>query len=82
MIPYLHGLYKTIDNWRPFRRNDEGWKVLELVVEAMLLKDGILDTVLHASDKVPTLVKPVPRLIRDVKALIRLTSDKAPPKVV
>ena len=35
MKPYLRGVHKTIDSWRP-GRDSEGWKSLEIILELHL----------------------------------------------
>ena len=77
MKPYLKGLHKTIDRWRP-ARDEEGWKIME---EWLKIKEGI-EMDLEDFALAPTeFVLPVKRMKNDVQCLSKLTSDEAPPKV-
>lgn len=77
--PYLRGLHKTIDSWRPYR-DDEGWKCLQSELEAKMRGD---DIEMQATHVVPTkFIKPLPRLKKDFNKLRDLTTAEAPPKVV
>ena len=77
--PYLRGLHKTIDSWRPFRDKD-GWKVMQAVIEAKL--SGDIDLQINQSGPSSKLIKALPRLKGDFEILKRLTQPEAPPKVV
>ena len=75
--PYLRGLHKTIDGWRPFR-DAEGWKINWEIMAAK--ESGEWS---HLLDLEPDeFVKPVGRLRKDFEYLKVLTSMEAPPKVV
>ena len=77
--PYLRGLHKTIDSWRPFRDKD-GWKLMQSVIDAKLSGGYIPDPDDH---QVPSkYIKPLPRLKKDFEILRGLTTPEAPPKVV
>ena len=77
--PYLRGLHKTIDSWRPFRDN-EGWKMMQSVIDAKL---GEGDSASYDAEIEPSkFIKPLPRLRRDFEVLKDLTETEAPPKVV
>ena len=77
--PYLRGLHKTIDNWRP-HRDSEGWKVMQSVIDAKLNGSAaILESSHHPPIK---FIKPLARLKTDFERLKSLTSSDAPPKVI
>jgi len=89
MIPYLRGLYLTLESWRDWR-NEDGWKLplreIKTLIEAMgdhaplpvLFKDLPL-----RNGKCIDIVKAAPRLRRDdVEAMSKLVSAKIAPKVV
>jgi hypothetical protein len=80
-VPYLRGIHKTIDSWRP-HRNEDGWKLTQSEIEAAMEIDD--DYVLMESKKVSPSEKvvAVPRLKADIDALAKLTRFDAPPKVV
>ena len=73
--PYLRGLHKTIDIWRPHRDQD-GWKIMEAVLAAKY------DVGVCNPQEPVEFVKPVPRLKSDFHRLQQLTSEEAPPKVI
>ena len=77
--PYLRGLHKTIDSWRPFRDKD-GWKLMQSIIDAKL-DDGYLP---GPSSHLPPskYIKPLPRLKTDFERLRELTKPEAPPKVI
>ena len=77
--PYLRGLHKTIDSWRPFR-DREGWKMMQSVIDAKM-SDGYLPSS-DTSHEPTKFIIPLPRLRRDFEVLRDLTETKAPPKVV
>jgi len=81
MKPYLRGIHKTIDSWRP-GRDSEGWKSMKVICELHM----------KTIDETPQLnklnrenigkVKPVPRFKRDICALMKMTRFLHPPKVL
>ena len=73
MIPYLKGLHLTIDGWRD-NRDLDGWK------EATSYHAH--GSKLNIKTDHPLSVKPVPRLINDLKALERLTESRTAPIVL
>ena len=77
--PYLRGLHKTIDAWRPGRDKDR-WKLTQTMLQIQNNMEVDLDT--GPLDLPPEKVQPVSRLKEDVKCLIELTSFAAPPKVI
>jgi hypothetical protein len=80
-VPYLRGIHKTIDNWRPYRDAD-GWKMNESQIRIAMEEDD--DFEVDQSNKVEPgpMVKAISRLLADVQALNELTSFEAPPKVI
>ena len=76
--PYLRGLHKIIDSWRPFRDKD-GWKLMESVIAAKVLEDDYEK--LDQSGPLSKFIQPLPRLEQDFQILSDLTSSAAPPKV-
>ena len=77
--PYLRGLHKTIDSWRPFRDKD-GWKLMQTVIDAKMMEGEHIK--LNQVGPSSKFIQPLPRLERDFKVLKNLTSPAAPPKVV
>ena len=75
--PYLRGLHKTIDGWRPFR-DEEGWKLTYAILEAK--DNGMWEELMKAEPD--EFVTPMARLKPDFEALKALTDFDAPPKVV
>jgi hypothetical protein len=80
-VPYLRGVHKTIDSWRPHRDSD-GWKLTQSEIEAAMEEDD--EYVFRESQKMSAgdQVKAVPRLKSDIAALMKLTESPTPPKVV
>ena len=77
--PYLRGLHKTIDSWRPYR-DEEGWKMMDSIIAAKLSGE---DSSIRASHVAPTkFIKPLARLKADFLRLKDFTSTEAPPKVI
>ena len=72
MVPYLKGIYLTLNSWRP-DRNQEGWSVKKRVREAKKRA--------ATYEKPPTWVKTVDRLKDDLRALMELTGLESPPKI-
>ena len=75
--PYLRGLHKTIDGWRPFR-DEEGWKLTYAIMDAK--EQRIWGDLLKLEPD--EFIKPVKRLKTDFEILKRLTAADAPPKVI
>ena len=66
LMPYLKGLYLSLNSWRK-NRDDEGWKLLGKRKRETLKRVDI-------DSKPPVWVKTVLRLPDDLEALMRLTS--------
>ena len=77
--PYLRGLHKTIDSWRPFRDRD-GWKLMQSVIDAKLSDGYTPDPDNHQEPL--KYIQPLPRLKKDFEILQDLTIPEAPPKVI
>ena len=89
IIPYLKGIHLTIDCWRG-NRNKQGWKVqserdwLRMVGElgegcrAGGWKKWVSEVKTYAYEDHPKLVKAVPRLLGDLKALESLFQGDEP----
>ena len=75
--PYLRGLHKMIDSWRPCR-DEDGWKMMCEIMAAK--EEGMWDGWNNAAPA--EFVKPVKRLRHDFERLAELISEEAPPKVV
>ena len=75
--PYLRGLHKTIDSWRP-GRDDDGWKICWEIMAAKERGDWELLNTQEPDEY----VKPVKRLRQDFEALAKMTRAEAPPKVI
>ena len=75
--PYLRGLHKTIDSWRP-GRDDDGWKIGWEIMAAKERGDWELLNTQEPDEY----VKPVKRLRQDFEALAKMTRAEAPPKVI
>ena len=73
MVPYLKGIYLTLNSWRP-DRDLEGWSTKKRTREAK-------KCVTKYREKAPTWVKTVKRLKDDLSALMELTALKSPPRV-
>ena len=76
MNSYLKGLHLTLDSWRPHREK-EGWKI-----QGEQLKMSEMGGKWNNVEKVdrPSLVKGVPMLMANLKALRHLIEKKNPPK--
>jgi hypothetical protein len=72
LIPYLKGIYLTLNSWRP-DRDKEGWKDPKFNPEVNSRK--------HKKEKVPKWVEVVPTLKHDLQALLELTQHAHPPDV-
>jgi hypothetical protein len=66
MIPYLKGIYLTLNSWRD-NRNEEGWKE----VRKRKRECGPAEEVIERENPLDW-VSPVPRLKTDIKALMEL----------
>jgi len=86
--PYLKGLHNTIDGFRE-DRDDEGWKMTGRRLRDLLAARRENDIELEAPDPEdldagdvipPELVTVQPRLLRDVRALAKLTEPVDPPR--
>ena len=75
--PYLRGLHKTIDSWRPLR-DEDGWKLMYEIMQAK--ENGEWFELNNREPK--KFVKPVKRLKNDFLTLKKFTQSPAPPKVV
>ena len=78
--PYLRGLHKTIDSWRPYRDKD-GWKLMQSVIEAKMLEGEIVPDLNQHTPPAST-ITPLPRLKDDFVVLTEFTAFDAPPKVI
>jgi hypothetical protein len=72
LIPYLKGIYLTLNSWKP-DRDKEGWKDPKFNPEVNSRK--------HKKEKVPKWVEVVPRLMHNLQALLELTQHAHPPDV-
>ena len=72
-MPYLKGLYLSLNSWRK-NRDDEGWKLL-----GKRKRDTLKGV--KTDSKPPVWVKTVPRLPDDLEALMRLTSTIQAPRI-
>ena len=75
LMPYLKGIYLSLNSWRP-GRDEFGWSSSKLrdAARMELLADMRLQ-------RFPEWIKAVPRLQSDLKALMELTRMKDPPFV-
>ena len=72
LIPYLKGIYLTLNSWRS-DRDKEGWKEMKRRPQVNNKK--------YKREKAPKWVDVVPRLKHDMQALLELTCYKHPPDV-
>lgn len=94
LTPYMKGLHLTVDSWREWR-DEEGWKYSPSVMAKMkqALAEEDMKIPCRRSEELdegtreveaeltpPERVKVVPRMIRDVKAMLELTNTVHPPK--
>lgn len=79
MNPYLKGLHLTIDSWRP-NRDEHGWRDPNFQSKNFSSESEFLN--LNNAHDYPTTVDPVPRLLGDLQALMRLTADERPPVII
>ena len=70
MVPYLKGIYLTLNSWRHGQDSD-GWKSLKAYCNDAELRDT----------QPLKYVKCVPRLKYDFVALVKLTAKEAPPDI-
>lgn len=95
LTPYMKGLHLSVDSWRE-GRDEEGWKYPPKVLDRMKRALVEYDTKIpcRRSEEVeleeveekeaptpPERVVVVPRMRRDVKAMVELTDTVEPPKV-
>jgi hypothetical protein len=73
MIPYLKGIYLTLNLWRD-NRNEEGWKEVCKRKWECDSKEEVIER-----ENLPGWVSPVPRLKTDIRALMELTCHEDPP---
>ena len=73
MVPYLKGIYLTLNSWRP-GRNTEGWSIKKKLREAR-------KSATSNRENPPTWVRSVERLKTDLLALMELTAHDSPPRV-
>ena len=71
-MPYLKGIYLTLNSWRP-GRDTEGWPLTEYE------RDG--DGIRHDDLTPPLWVTMVPQFKLEMHALLVLTSYKDPPEL-
>ena len=75
MVPYLKGIYLTLNAWRP-DRDSEGWPIDMKTRASVKEKAGEQRRLLP-----PKWVKPVQRLESDLRALMELTALEEPPRI-
>jgi len=73
LMPYLKGIYLSLNSWRP-GRDAFGWSSAKLKEAARA--EPVSDKL---PKQFPEWIKPVPRLDADLKALMELTRMKEPP---
>jgi hypothetical protein len=81
LVPYLKGIYITLDSWRS-DRNEDGWKQTRVDMEHLRRNGYPEETMKAFSDEAPRLVMHVPRLEQDWNALLALTDPLFPPEPV
>ena len=94
LTPYMKGLHLSVDSWRE-GRDEEGWKyppkVLRRMKRALVEDDSKIpcrrseeaedeDLEEKEAPTPPERVVVVPRMRRDVKAMVELTNTKEPPR--
>jgi len=72
LIPYLKGIYLTLNSWRP-DRDEQGWREAQAVPRVNNEK--------YKREKPPKWVNVVPRLKHDLQALLELTQHARPPDI-
>ena len=92
MVPFLKGIHLTLDSWRA-KRGSEGWKMSErewkdFVHQEFEEQSQEMDEdkfrvskILEYPSEAPKLIKPVPRLFKDVEALSRMFQPESPPEI-
>ena len=75
MVPYLKGIYNTLNIWRPHRDQD-GFKGIYNAKDDVILGEATSGKV-----KAPTHVKFSRRLRSDIEALLRLSVSESPPRL-
>jgi hypothetical protein len=79
ITPYLKGIHRTLDSWRPWRSNDS-WKMTFSEIKAALASKGIPDPLVLTGGKPPQKVRVASWLHDDVKALLDLFAPDNPPR--
>jgi hypothetical protein len=77
LVPYLKGIYLTLDSWRD-GRDDEGWR-MQGELTAHLQVDHVAPCFASSA---PTIVLAVPRLEADLEALTTLMASPTPPECI
>jgi hypothetical protein len=72
LVPYLKGIYLTLNSWRP-DQDEEGWKDPK--------RNPKVNKKKYKREKPPKWVEVVPRLKHDLKALLELTRHAHPPDI-
>jgi hypothetical protein len=75
MIPYLKGIYLTLNLWMD-NRNEEGWKEFRKRKQECNPEEEVIER-----ENPPDWVSPVPRLKTDIKALMEFSCLEDPPDV-
>jgi hypothetical protein len=75
MKPNMIGVHLTIDGFRP-GRDEAGWRVNR---HQMIMSEEDMEMWIEMNLDVPLTVKAVPRLKRDIEALLELCSSDKPP---
>jgi hypothetical protein len=81
LTPFIMGLHMLIYGWRP-GRDEEGWRLIHAEVEASRdsNEDGDDEGIAPLGTAQPLVqVKPVPRLLPDLKVMMELTAAEDPP---
>jgi len=78
LVPFLKGLHLTVDSWR-VGRDDEGWRMSHLQIEAMLAARGEeAAELIPLESEAPEKVFPVPCLEQDLLSLEALMKADQP----
>ena len=77
---YLNGLHLTIDGWRP-DRDERGWRRRNYMTPEPQEpgEEGVSEAPFHGPSAGPKTVRAMPRLKRDVGALLKLVEPELPP---
>ena len=78
LMPYMKGIYLTLNSWRP-QRDKEGWKNPNK--RKRETKEDPLPSASVGILEPPEWTKEVPRLRSDIGALMELTSSVSPPQI-